>query len=227
MVTTNFPNGVTNVLESEFFGNFRRPAPVGVTYGYWNDFPHLNTDDWTITDTGTPAYAITDAVGGVLTVTNSAADNDGVFAQLPGESFILAANKPAWFSTRIALDDVVESDWIAGLYVTDTDPITAITDGVYFIKADGAATVDFVSVVGSAATTLSDVATLVNDTFVTFEFYWDGTEYIHAWVDGAPVGRVAAATRPTGEMSLSWVIQNGEAVAKVLSMDWIGAELVR
>lgn len=231
MVSTNFPNGVTNVLESAVLGQMRRPVPVGNTFGYWDDFaePISSTDGapWAIDSVGTTVYGTADGVGGIATITTAGADNDHTYAQLLPESFILASNKELWFSTRIALDDVVQSDWIAGLYVTDTTPIAGITDGCYFIKSDGAATVDFVSVVGSTATTLASIATLVNDTFARFDYYWDGVEYIHVFVDEVLIGRVAASARPTGELALSWVIQTGEAAAKALSMDWIGAELVR
>jgi hypothetical protein len=229
-MSSNFEGGVTNVKESyPFFGNFLRPVPVGLTYGYWDDLANVQTStNWTLTQAGTNTLAITDAVGGVQLVTLDVNDNDHVYAQMIGESFILAAQKPLWFSTRLAINEVIQSDWFAGLYVTDTDPVGGITDGVYFTKADGAATVNAVSVVGSSATTLSSIKTLVNATQTVFEFYWNGVDFLDFFVDGSPVGHIAGSARPTTEMRLSWAFQTGEATnVKTLSMDWIGAELVR
>ena len=59
-----------------------------------------------------------------------------------------------------------------GLGITDTTPLDT-TDGVFFIKADGAATMDFLVEKDNSATTNSSVATISDDTFLTASFFYN------------------------------------------------------
>lgn len=214
----------------------------------WNrarsDFSTLFTDfhdyaaaDWVITTTEAGAGSATEAVGnlagGVLVVTNDAADDDNDFFQWAGgkgavaETFKFVSGKKLQFAFRGKLSDATQSDFFAGLYITDTDPVGGLTDGIYFRKLDGSTTLYLVAEKDSVETTLA-VATLADDTYVMLEFYYDGGDRISAFVDGSRVGSIAVTTAPDDEeLALSFGIQNGAAAAKVLSVDYIGASQER
>lgn len=199
---------------------------------FFDDFLTYVAAHWTITTTEAGSGAATEALGsglgGDLVVTNDDADNDADFFQKPGEAFLFTVGKPLQFIMRFKLSDVLEADFIAGLIITDTAPL-ANTDGIYFIKNDADTGLDFVVNKDSTLTTIEDVATLVDDTFVELEFYYDGASAdIDIFVDGVRIASAPLTNVPDDEeLTPTFGIQNGEAVAKVLTVDYIGATQVR
>ena len=154
-----------------------QPYPSDQTfYGYFNDFMTYNSGDWTVTTTeagtGSASEAVTSSAGGALLLTNAAGDNDLDFLQLKGEAFRLSASKKAYFSARFKVSDATQSDFVMGVHITDTTPLD-VTDGIFFISADGAATLDFQVEKDNTATTTSSVATMANDTFITTSWFID------------------------------------------------------
>lgn len=202
-------------------------------YEYFNDFTKptdYDTNDWTLTTVEAGAGSATEAIGnlagGVLVVTNDAADDDSDFFQSTKEVFKFVAGKKMYAAMRFKLSDVTQSDFVFGLQITDTTPL-AVTDGIYFRKDDGDAFLDFVVMKDSSATTKTAVATLVNDTYVKAAFYYDG-EDLAIYIDDVAVGQVAITTVPDDEeLAISFGVQNGEAVAKILSVDFIRALVER
>lgn len=93
---TRYPNGVTNVAKTDPLGMFGMPDPTK-WHVYFNDFDQDIPSDWTETatsaGTGTSAAAVTDADGGVLRITTAANEDDGLFIESPGESFLIEAGK--------------------------------------------------------------------------------------------------------------------------------------
>ena len=73
----------------------------------WDDFDHYVTaDTWTTTATNSGTIAVSDAVGGVVKVypssaENSEADNDETYLHSTTEIFKFAANKPFVFEARV------------------------------------------------------------------------------------------------------------------------------
>ncbi len=195
---------------------------------YWNDFVRptdYDTNDWTLTTTEAGAGSATEAIGnlsgGVLVVTNDAADNDADFFQSTNEVFKWVSGKKLYFGMRFKLSDVTQSDFVFGLQITDITPL-AVTDGMFFQKDDGDAYLDFHSVKNSTATDVTQLATLVNDTYVVIEAYYDGANKWELYVNSAAVGSCALTNVcDDEELAISFGIQNGEAVAKILSVDWI------
>jgi hypothetical protein len=108
-----------------------------------------------------------------------------------------------------------------GLQVTDTTPL-AVANGVFFIKNDGAATVDFVLTKASASTTNSAVTTLADDTFIRLGFYYDGASMFY-FANGSLAGSSVVTNLPlsTTNLTVSFALQNGEAVAKTMTVDYI------
>ena len=124
--------------------------------------------------------------------------------------------------------EVLQADLMIGLYITDTDPIGGVSDGIYFRKDDGSAVLSLVGEKNSVES-VAAVATLVADTYVAVEFYYDGSDdKIRAYVNGALAGSIPLTNVVDDEeIALSFVIQNGQAVANVLTIDYIGASQQR
>ncbi len=223
---TRFPNGVTNRAKPNPLGQFILPDPTSV-HTYFNDFDTYVAGDWTITTTevgaGSATEALTNEDGGVLLVTNAAGDNDADFFNKVGESFLFATNKKLWFKARFKVSDATQSDVVIGLQITDTTPLDT-TDGVFFQKDDGDANLDFHVEKDNTATTATAVTTLSDDTYVEVAFYYNGSDEIQYFVDGVHQGTSVTTNLPDDEeLTISFGIQNGEAVAKTMSVDYIFA----
>jgi len=231
-----FPFGVTTAEKTDPLGMYGAPDPTA-WHTYFNDFDTFATADWTITTVeagaGSATEALTDADGGVLLVTNDAADNDSDFFQKVGESFLPTSGKRLIGKFRFKTSDVTQSELYFGLLITDTDPFSSaagdgVTDGIFFMKEDGVATADFY-VQKDATTgqlTTSAIATLVSDTWTELAFAFDGKRYITLWKDGLQLVTVDLTTTlttylPDTELTVSFGLKNGEAVAKTLSIDYI------
>lgn len=195
-------------------------------HSFFDDFDKFTAADWTITTTeagtGSATEAVGNADGGVLVVTNAAGDDDADFFQWAKETFKFVSGKRLYFAMRFKLSDATDSDFVAGLQITDTTPL-AVSDGIYFQKDDGDASLDFHVTKDSTTTSKSAVATLADDTYVKIAFHYDGSSSdIDIMIDDAIVGAVALTNVPDDEeLTVSFGVQNGEAVAKVLSVDYI------
>ena len=229
-MTTNFPNGITNADRGSEFEKLILPDPTQA-HVYFNDFTTYVAGDWTITTTeggtGNASEALTNVAGGALLITNDDADNDSDEFQLAVESFKFASGKKSWFKTRFKVSDATQSDWIVGLCITDTTIIDALSDGVYFKKDDGDASIDFALELNGSATEASGIATQSDDTFVTLGWYFDGdtTNGIKYYVDGTHKGTQTTMTNlcTDEELAVSFALQNGAAAAKTMTLDYIYA----
>jgi len=226
---TRYPKGVGTAIASSALGMYGNPNPFKY-HVYANDFNEYAAGDWTITTTeagaGSATEAVTDKDGGALLITNAAGDNDLDNLQLAGEGFAMATGKAAWFSAKFQVNDATQTDVFFGLIIkTATDPVgTAPTDGIFFRKDDGDTDIDFVVTKDSTATTASAIATLADDTDVELAFYYDGVDTITYFVDDVRVGTSVTTNLPDDEiLSVMMHIQNGEAVAKTMTVDWIFA----
>lgn len=204
------------------------PCPGDLAWSVlFNDFQHptdYNTSDWTLTTVEAGASSATEAIsnadGGILLITNDAADDDSDFFQLAKETFKFEAGKRILFAMRLKVSDATQCDFVAGLQITDTTPL-AVSDGVYFRKDDGDAFLDFVVVKDSVATTDTAIFTVSNDTYMVLAFEYNGYDAIYPWINGVRGQKVAVTNLPDDEeLTLSFGIQNGEAVAKTMSVDY-------
>lgn len=231
MATTNFPDGVTNV--AEYVANGAMPFPDPTTYHtYFNDFDQYVAADWTVTETQAGAtQALTAGDGGLMLLTNSAADNDVNQIQKAPSSFLLSSTKKAFFACRFKVSDATQSDLIVGLVVANTDPInTPPTDGIYFLKSDGAATVDAICRKNTTTGSVSQAsaATMVTDTFIILSWYYDGAGTLYVGVDGTQKYAISVASYfPDTTLAPMLCLQNGEAVAKTMTIDYVFAAAER
>lgn len=222
--TTRLPSGVNTEATSSLFANFPLPRDSSLI-DYFNDFFTYTAGDWVVTETQAGAtQALTAGSGGWLLLTNSAADNDLIALQKTPAMLDLSATKQTWFSSRFKVSDATQSDVVIGMQVVDTTPLD-VTDGIYFLKSDGAATVNIVcrKDATTGSTSASSVATLANDTFIQLDWYYDGAGYLFYAVDGVVSGSLSVADYfPNTTVTVSFAIQNGEAVAKTMTIDWVG-----
>jgi hypothetical protein len=154
-------------------------------------------------------------------ITNTAADDDLVALQKVGESYRFASGKALFFEARLKVSDATQSDVVIGLQITDATPLD-VSDGVFFIKADGSTSVSLLVEKNGTATTTSSVATMANDTFISLGFYYDGASSIQYFVNGVVKGTSVTTNLPDDEdMTVSIALQNGEAVAKTMTVDYV------
>lgn len=232
MSSTHFPNGVTNASNDSANGTMMFPDPT-LFHTFFDDFDGFTAavNEWVVTETQAGAtQALTAGNGGLLLLTNSAADDDLVSLQRVG-AFAFTANKKAWFACKFSCSDVTQSDLQVGIVIVDTTPFDA-TDGIYFQKDDGAATVDVY--VRKDATTgsnkVSAITTLVNDTQVILQWYYDGAGRLFYGLNGSVIGSMDASSTylpDATNLTVSMSIRNGEAVAKTMTIDYVFAAMER
>jgi hypothetical protein len=216
---TRFPGGLTTAKASETLGMFVDVDPTKY-HLYFEDFDLYTAANWTVTETGVGTRATADEDGGVLVITNAAGVADGNYFQLLKQTFTFTVGKKLWFKTRFKISDATLADFIIGLQVRDTTPL-AVSDGVYLFKPTGATTLkgyqDF-----NSAQVITSLAPLANGTYVTAGFYFDGVSSISWFVNDVMVSRSSAlVTLPTTSLCVSFCHKNGEAVAKILNLDYI------
>ena len=225
---TRFPNGLTNNKINTNLCELGMLDPTKY-FVFFNDFKDLldidATNVWVLTTTeagsGDATEVISDAANGELLITNDNADDDCDFYQSVKEVFKFVSGKKLWLKAKFKTSDATESDIIMGLQIRDTTPL-AVTDGVFFQKDDGDAYLDFHVEKDSEATSATAVATLSDATYVEVGFYYNGNDAIEYFVDNVKRGTVAVDNLPDDEeLTVSFGVQNGEAVAKTMTVDYI------
>lgn len=159
--------------------------------------------------------------GGALLVTTDANDNDGANIQAKGEAFKFVAGQPLYFGIKLKMSEVVQSDFMVGLSITDTDMLGGITDGTYFRKVDGSAAVTGNLEKNSTETNSATLLTAVADTYYTLEFYWDGAA-LDLYIDGVVQTRpVLTNLCDDEELTPSMHFLTGEAVVHTFTVAWM------
>ena len=226
---TRFPEGVTNLAVGSIFNDLPFPSELGY-HVFFDEFDAYTAGDrWTVTETdGGAGQALTPGDGGLIALANSATDND--IDQLQSVANVdIAIGKKLFMQARFTLDDVLQSDFAIGLQNVNADGTTlaTATDGIFFLKADGSATLDFHFRQSNAdaahAATVAAIATLVNNTNVVVSAYYDGGDRCYYAVNGAVAGYLTILTTQIPNLTCAPVIslKNGEAVAKTAIIDYI------
>ena len=229
---THFPNGVSNRTKGHPLFNYPYLDPSKY-YTYFDDFFEYHSGIYTITTTeagsGNASEAITSGAGGQLLITNDNADNDLDFFQLKGESFKWDSSKRMFFSARFKTNDATQSEIVMGLQITDTTPLD-VTDGIFFLKVDADTKPDLIIEKDNTSTlSILEMDAMEDDTFVTLSFEYDpldvatGGAVFRVYQDDVQVGEITGTTNaPDDEdLTISFGIQNGEAAAKTLTIDFI------
>ena len=229
---THFPNGISNRTKGHPLFNYPYLDPSKY-YTYFDDFFEYHSGIYTITTTeagsGNASEEITSGAGGQLLITNDNADNDLDFFQLKGESFKWDSSKRMFFSARFKTNDATQSEIVMGLQITDTTPLD-VTDGIFFLKIDGDTQPDLIiEKDNSSSLSVVEMDAMEDDTFVTLSFEYDpldvatGGAVFRAYQDNVQVGEITGTTNAPDdeELTISFGIQNGEAAAKTLTIDFI------
>lgn len=224
LTTTRLPSGVTTVGVEHIFANFPAPVPTNML-GYFNDFFTYTAGDWVVTETTAAATeALTAGNGGQLLVTNTATNDSLVALQKTPAMVLMDSTKQTWFSARFKVSEATEIDVVMGMQVVDTTPLD-VTDGIYFLKADGAATYDIIcrknATTGSTSATA--VGSIAADTFIVLQWYYDGAGYLYYGANGTLLGSLSVASYfPDTDLTVSFGIQNGDSNARTMTVDWVG-----
>ena len=219
-------------------GNFRwldvvgahvvRAVEEGVVFNVDDTTGHATAYTTTAVSAGAgdSIVAQTTDAGGALLFTSAANEDDGIQIQLGGESFKLDAAYPLYFGIRLKGNAVDQSAILAGICITDTTLLGGMSDGIYFQSVDATGAVTLEVEKDSTASSLA-VGTLVDDAYLTLEFYWDGTT-LTAWVDGVETTAVTVTNLPDDEeLTPSIAFLTGEAVANTMTVDWMRCFQIR
>lgn len=202
--------------------------PIDQVVFFDDFFKYLpSATDWVLTETQAGAtQAQTSGHGGRLLLTNSAADNDLVSLQHAPTSIAMAAGRRAWMATRFQISDATQTDVFIGLAATDTSPIASVpSDYVAFTKDDESTALNL-KTAGSSASILSltSLGTATAATDVTLGMYYDGVSRLYVYVNNALVSTTNAAFAslfPTAVMSPIFALQNGDANARTMNIDYL------
>lgn len=230
-----FTSGVGTANKGTALFTYPAPDPTKV-HTFFDDFSTYTAGDWTVTTigTGTTATVASDPFGSIAS-TQSAADNDGQQHQLVRANFTPTAGKKLWFKTRIKVSDATQSDVMVGLGILDTTILGAVdgaglTDGIFFSKDDDDTQWDIQVQKNTTTgqTRKANVGTATTN-YVTLAFDYDGASATRFYIDDVQVWTLDSSSSylPDTILTPSFAILNGEAVAKVLTVDYLFAAIER
>lgn len=227
---TRFPAGISTNTPIQTLAQFGMPDPTKYHTAFY-DFNVYTAGDWIVTAVGSGSQALTAGDGGLLLNTNAAGATDSNFFQSLVGSFLPTAGKKLFFKSRFKVSDVTLSAIVMGLQVIDTTPLTVL-DGIFFQKPTAAALIDLY--VKKDSTTgqnkSASAATMVAaDIFTTWGFAYNGSDAVIFYIDDIAIARLDASSTylPDAVLALSFGIQNGEAVAKTMTLDYVFAAMER
>lgn len=175
--------------------------------------------------------AVTAGDNGYVTCTNTGADNDSMEATEVAENqaITFAANKTYTFAAQVTVSDATQADYGFGIGNTDTDWLgdaATRNNGIWFRKDDGDTQWDVATTSGGSATSFTNIATCdTSQHWFVWQFQTDkdAVTYgeLRVWYDGSLKLRKRITT-PTGNMGLTFGVQNGEAAAKTMKVYFLG-----
>jgi hypothetical protein len=229
--TTHHPFGVTNVFDYDSLGDYPAPDPSRI-FQIFDDFTtYTSGTPWTLSEVGTGTDALTTGDFGQLLLTTTGASGDNECLQYLATTSMRTAtaqgNKKMWFKTRLQVDDATLAAFTCGLYVTAASPITTPpTDGIRLLKAAATTSLSLVVTNGGVSTTVANVGTVANATFVDLAIFYD-TNFprVACFVNGTRTGSAVITNLPTSADLLrpSIAVQAGSAVARTMTIDYIFA----
>lgn len=235
-MTTHFSSGATNVSGNSDLAALRSMSPT-VYYSQNFDFFSYAATDWVVTETDAGSTeAVVSGAGGQLAITNvSAGATDAAQIQWAGGSggavltVFWDATKDLIMTARVKCSTASTMAWLVGAATVDTTVVASLpTDGLYFLKASGAATV--IASTRKAGTSSSvTLGTTVADTFNVMTLVYTAVDGIwRASFDGTLIGTIAATTNsPTNGLCVSIGLLNAAATAHVLTVDYLNIMVQR
>ena len=229
-MTTNLPPGVNNVFEYQAMGKLPMPDPSH-DHTYFTDFNLYTAAEWTVTETqaGATQAIVANGDGGLLALTNSAADNDINAIEWANKNFLLETTKSAWFKTRLKVDSGALSDVLVGF--VDTMAAFNPAYGIYLYR-DSVAGYFRLSVENNGTVTSAGqdyTVTVADDTYYELAITFDAnTGVVTGWVNDNPVLSITTLTNfPTVALAPAVGLRNGDGNARTLTVDYILATKAR
>lgn len=205
-----------------------------IVHRYFEDFDHVHAaGEWDIVTVeagaGDATEAVGDGAGGILTITNDAADDDADQLARKSETFKLATGKRLFFAIRAAVSDATQADIALGLIANED--LTAVTDnmpgdGVVWVSDDGDTELDFKSC-KNGTNEEADAEGTLDTAMHEYAFYFDGDSTITPYLDGVAGTDIETTIPDDEELTPFMLVRNGEAVAKILTVDYIECNQLR
>lgn len=205
-----------------------------IVHHAFDDFDHVHAaGEWDLVTVeagaGDATEAVIDAAGGTIVVTNDAADNDYDQMVRKNETFKLAAGKRLFCAIMAKISDATEADLWLGLIANED--LSAVADnmpadGVVWVKDDGDTELDFKSC-KNGTNEENDAEGTADTSYHEFAFYFDGAGTITPYLDGVAGTAIETTIPDDEELAVGWGIRNGEAVAKVLTVDYYDVAQLR
>lgn len=234
--------GLTNAVRGDLAGMMGFLDPTRYVT-YFNDFtgpndafPLTATDkDFSVARTGTGASAQVDGVGGLNTITNSAASGDNFIVRKLGGAFQFQETKRLAWGCRFQVDDALLAVISIGLQPANAAPMT-IVNGLVFDKAAASAVPVARAVKASAGVSSNMPVSLANATFMTLGMRYKG-DGLRTSAAGTGYGvdlfqngvKRASLLVPfvnmpvVATLSPLVMVQNGSAVIRTMTIDWFYA----
>jgi len=229
MGNTHFKGPILGKDEPEKASGWRSnmPASSDPDYSvYFNDFlvaQDYAAADWVVTEVGVATQVLAaDEQGGALLVTNAGSDDDSSSSQSTEEAWSCTAGARMWMSCRIKIGgtDIAQVEFFIGLNITDTTPLVS-SDRVGFQISDGNASIEAIAEKDSTETLTDTGQDAVIDTYVKLSMYWDGISRVYYYINDNHVVTHSTNIPDNEQLALTYIVTNGEAVAKTLTIDYL------
>lgn len=216
---TRMNGGITNVLENDIFNSLREPDPT-IYNRLFEDFHIYTAAQWSVGGQGTPARAQQAGLGGLLRLTTTAVSGDNSWLQTINPTFQIVAGKKLFVRARLAPDSAANATSSFGLQpaVAGNNFLTPI-NGIYFRKAAGASTWEFLNRATNVETSTGAIATGADGVQINLGFFYDGASDLWASVNNAVVARITPAALPSVLMGITFGTQAGTAQARNMDID--------
>jgi len=226
MNTTRIEDGLTNTTKKSPFGNYIAACPTNV-HSYFNNFDTYTAADWLVDRVGTGTTALVNGNGGLVTITNSALNGDYVVNNKNKDSFLVAAGKPIWFSSRLKISDTILSLLIIGLKV-GSETVGALVSGIFFIKELGTPNLSFKLMDSLGINENTNVCTMVSNQFTELSFFYNGSDRVEVFCNGDYVTFLNLDNMPFGTtLTPAFGIYSAESAIKTLTVDYIFSSKAR
>ncbi|MCW5943886.1 MAG: hypothetical protein KIS66_16770 [Fimbriimonadaceae bacterium] len=174
----------------------------------------------------TPTTVLDDGEGGI-SVAIGATENEGVQYQHLVESVLLTTNGQYRWACKASISSATQSDFIAGLCITDTTLLGGMTDGVYLRKDDGDTALDLVVEKDSTEVQWSGIATFDTSAheyaIIVQPLNATGYGQVTVLIDGVRIRTVTTTNLPYDEaLTPSIAVLTGEAGAITMVYRYVG-----
>ncbi len=207
-----------------------------VDHKFIEDFHRVDEDDdWTRVDVNAgTALAIRDELNGIVYFTTNAAINSSSALMWGVDTWALeivaVVQGALWFEARWKINVFADTYALMGLIKNDgADPLgdcipalgLADRDGVFFAKNTPAtADLNFVCQQAANQTIVAAIGTLVDDTYITTGFYWNGIDTVFGYVDGVLIGEIDTNI-PNELIAPCFALRATVAGGKTMDLDYI------